>query len=75
MQGVWEHPQLKARDRWRQVGSPAGQIPSLLPPASNNAFEPRMDPVPGLGEHTVALLAELEVPTDRIEEMRQAGMI
>ncbi|MRK21918.1 CaiB/BaiF CoA-transferase family protein [Pseudomonas sp. JG-B] len=75
MQGVWEHPQLKARDRWRRVGSPAGQIPSLLPPASNNAFEPRMDPVPGLGEHTAALLAELEVPADRIEEMRQAGMI
>lgn len=75
MKGVWEHPQLKARDRWRQVDSPAGQIPSLLPPASNNAFEPRMDPVPGLGEHTAALLAELEVSAERIEAMRQAGMI
>ncbi|MFZ6047368.1 CaiB/BaiF CoA transferase family protein [Pseudomonas sp. CR3202] len=75
MQGVWEHPQLKARDRWRHVASPAGQIPSLLPPASSSAFEPRMDPVPGLGEHTSALLAELEVPAERIEEMRQAGMI
>ncbi|MCY1313546.1 CoA-transferase family III [compost metagenome] len=75
MQGVWDHPQLKARDRWRQIGSPAGQIPSLLPPGSNSAFEPRMDPVPGLGEHTTALLAELDIPPGRVEELRKAGAI
>jgi itaconate CoA-transferase len=75
MQGVWEHPQLKARDRWREIGSPSGRIPSLLPPASNSAFEPRMDPVPALGEHTAALLAELNLPAERIEQMRRDGMV
>ncbi|MDH4608067.1 CaiB/BaiF CoA-transferase family protein [Pseudomonas sp. BN102] len=75
MQGVWEHPQLKARDRWRQIGSPSGPLPSLLPPASNSAYAPRMDPVPALGEHTEALLAELDVPAEQAEQMRRAGMI
>lgn len=75
MQGVWNHPQLKARDRWRQIGSPSGPLPSLLPPASNSAFEPRMDPVPALGEHTEALLAELDVPAELAEQMRRTGMI
>ena len=27
MAGLWAHPQLAARDRWRQVGSPVGDIP------------------------------------------------
>lgn len=45
MQGVWDHPQLKARDSWREVDSPAGKLPSLLPPARSTAFEPRMDGV------------------------------
>ncbi|MFZ6044583.1 CaiB/BaiF CoA transferase family protein [Pseudomonas sp. CR3202] len=75
MQGVWDHPQLKARDRWREIGSPAGPLPSLLPPASSNAFTPRMDPVPALGQHTEALLAELDVPAEQVERMRRAGMV
>ena len=75
MQGVWNHPQLKARERWRQVETSAGPVPSLIPPASSNAFEPRMDAVPGLGQHTEQLLKELGLGTDRIEEMRAAGAI
>ncbi|WP_288476561.1 CaiB/BaiF CoA-transferase family protein [uncultured Pseudomonas sp.] len=59
MAAVWAHPQLRERDRWREVGSPAGSLPALLPPASNSAFEPRMDPIPALGEHTEAVLQEL----------------
>jgi itaconate CoA-transferase len=27
MHEVWEHPQLKARQRWREVGSPVGALP------------------------------------------------
>ena len=50
MKDVWEHEQLKSRQRWREVGSPAGALPALLPPATNNAYEARMDPVPALGE-------------------------
>ncbi len=59
MAGVWAHPQLKARERWREIGSPKGQLPALLPPASNNHFTPRMDPVPGVGEHTDSVLISL----------------
>ena len=58
MQDVWEHPQLKARERWREIGSPARPLPALLPPGSWNEG-PRMDPVPALGQHTDVILAEL----------------
>jgi itaconate CoA-transferase len=75
MQGVWDHPQLQARDRWREVETSAGTVPSLIPPGSNSAFEPRMDAVPGLGQHTEQLLKELGLGTERIEEMRAAGAI
>jgi len=75
MQGVWDHPQLQARDRWREVETSAGPIPCLIPPVSNSAFEPRMDAVPGLGQHTEQLLKELGLGTERIEEMRAAGAI
>ncbi|MBK6652316.1 MAG: CoA transferase [Betaproteobacteria bacterium] len=64
MAGVWAHPQLAARDRWQTVGTPAGDIPALLPPGRSSAFDYRMDPVPGVGEHTQAILRELGL-TDR----------
>lgn len=75
MQGVWDHPQLQARDRWRDVETPAGTVPGLIPPGSNSAFEPRMDAVPGLGQHTEQVLRELGLGTDRIDQMRTAGAI
>ena len=75
MQGVWDHPQLKARNRWREVGTSAGVIPSLMPPASNSAFDPRMDAVPALGEHTIQILNELGWPAERIQQMRMDGTI
>ncbi|OAF19161.1 CaiB/BaiF CoA transferase family protein [Bradyrhizobium neotropicale] len=59
MAGLWQHPQLRARDRWRSVDSPAGEIPALLPPGRSNRWEARMGPVPQLGEHTAAILQEL----------------
>ena len=49
MHDVWDHPQLKARNRWREVGSPAGPLPALLPPAMPELEAPRLDPVPALG--------------------------
>jgi itaconate CoA-transferase len=60
MAGLWSHPQLKARDRWRTVGTPAGDVPAMLPPGRNNSFDYRMDPVPAVGEHTQMILKELE---------------
>ena len=49
MHDVWQHPQLKARERWTEVDTPAGPIPALLPPGDTDAFAPRMDAVPALG--------------------------
>ena len=47
MHDVWKHPQLKARGRWTEVGTPTGPVPALLPPGDTDAFAPRMDAVPG----------------------------
>jgi itaconate CoA-transferase len=59
MAAVWDHPQLKARDRWRTVMTPAGAVPALLPPGLPRGVAPRMDPVPALGAHNEAILREL----------------
>jgi crotonobetainyl-CoA:carnitine CoA-transferase CaiB-like acyl-CoA transferase len=75
MAGVWAHPQLKARQRWQQVGSPAGDIPALLPPGRNNRYDYRMDPVPAVGEHTEAILRELGLDDAAVQALRQAQSI
>lgn len=59
MADLWQHPQLQARERWRTVATPAGDVPALLPPGVNNAFDYRMEPVPAVGQHNAAILAEL----------------
>ncbi|KAJ4255854.1 hypothetical protein NW757_004477 [Fusarium falciforme] len=59
MQGVWEHPQLKARGRWTEIDTPAGKVPALLPPGVPDVDSARMDPVPALGQHNEAILKEL----------------
>ena len=59
MRDVWAHAQLAARARWTEVDSPAGAVPALKPPGASDAFEPRMDGIPGVGAHNAAILAEL----------------
>ena len=75
MHAVWAHPQLEARKRWREVGTAAGPVPALLPPGSWEECEPRMDPVPALGEHSAAILSGLGCSADRIAALRSAGVI
>jgi crotonobetainyl-CoA:carnitine CoA-transferase CaiB-like acyl-CoA transferase len=75
MHGLWHHPQLAARDRWVSVGSPAGPIPALLPPGSNDQFDYRMDPIPSVGQHTDAILAEIGLNTDQISAMKATKAI
>ena len=75
MAGVWAHPQLQARERWQIVGSPAGEIPALLPPGRSNAFDYRMDPVPSVGQHTDAILREFGHDDAAIASLRAAGAI
>ena len=59
MSDVWSHPQLAARGRWTTVQTSAGEIPALWPPALPAEWQPRMDAVPDLGQHTEAILTEL----------------
>jgi itaconate CoA-transferase len=53
-----EHPQLEARNRWRDVDSPAGPLRSLLPPVTVPGREPAMGAIPAVGQHTDAIRAE-----------------
>jgi itaconate CoA-transferase len=71
MKDVWSHPQLQARGRWTQVESPVGALPALLPPATSNQFEARMDAIPAIGQHTLAILKQLGV-TDAVIATLQA---
>lgn len=72
---LWAHPQLKARQRWQTVGTPAGDIPALLPPGRNNEFHYRMGPVPAVGQHTDSILRELGQTEESIEALRACGAI
>lgn len=75
MADVWQHPQLQARQRWTSVSSPVGEIPALLPPGRTNAYTPRMDAVPALGEHVDAILQELGKTPEQIAALRAAGAV
>ena len=75
MKGLWNHQQLKDRDRWVNVDTPAGSIPALLPPGLNDSYDYRMDPIPSIGEHTNAILKELGLVDADIASMRSSGAI
>jgi len=71
----WRHPQLEARGRWAKVGSPAGEIDALKPPFNLSGFEPRMDAVPALGEHSRSILAELGYAEADVANLVKTGAI
>lgn len=50
-----EHPQLRARDRLRTIGSPGGELLAILPPVIAPGREPAMGDVPALGQHDEAV--------------------
>jgi len=75
MAAVWAHAQLAARQRFTEVGSPSGPITALWPPALPSSFEPRMDPIPALGQHTDALLAELGFDAATIARWHRDGVV
>jgi itaconate CoA-transferase len=70
MHDVWGHEQLKARQRWVDVDTPAGPVPALLPPGASSAQDVRMDAVPALGAHTETILASLGLTPDAIAALR-----
>ena len=75
MQQVWDHAQLAARNRWAEVDTPVGKIKAMMPPGVPDSFEPRMDAVPGVGEHTDAILAELGYDDEHIARLHEAGVV
>jgi len=75
MQEFWDHEQLGARERWREVGSPVGPVRAMKPPFNLDSFEPRMDEIPALGAHTQAILAELGFAPAEIERLREQRAI
>jgi len=70
MDGLWKHKQLLARNRWQDIETPTGTIPALKP-VSGQAWQPKMDPVPDLGEHTQTILDELQLDETTIEQLTQ----
>lgn len=72
---VLAHPQLTERRRWQPVGSPAGPLDVLLAPLVSPGWEQRLDPVPGLGQHTRSVLAGLGYSADDIEQLRAGSAI
>ena len=74
MADVLTHPPLAARDRWREVQTPVGPVRAL-----RSAVEPvgevPLAPVPSLGEHTDAVLAEIGLNAEEIRQLRDLGVI
>ncbi|MFE9094777.1 CaiB/BaiF CoA transferase family protein [Streptomyces sp. NPDC007264] len=72
---VAAHPQLAARGRWREVGTPVGPLRALLPPITlPGGDEARMGDVPALGEHTGTLLRAVGMTDDEIAALRRDGV-
>jgi itaconate CoA-transferase len=75
MREVWEHAQLRARKRWVKVDTPVGKVKAMLPPGMPESFEPRMDPIPAIGQHTDTILGELGYDRAAIGNLRTSGVI
>jgi len=75
MHDLWQHAQLKARERWVEIDTPAGKIPALLPPGVSNTYSARMDAVPALGQHTDAILGQLGYDNEAINALRKQHAI
>lgn len=75
MSDLWQHPQLKARDRWVDVDSPVGKIAALLPPGVADRMHACMGGVPALGEHSAAILAEMGYSSDAAEALKASGVV
>lgn len=75
MAGLIDHPQLRARHRWREVETSEGVVRAVLPPIIFRDVELRMDAVPALGAHTAAVLEELGYDPERIEDLVNRGVV
>lgn len=75
MQDVWHHPQLKARQRWMEVETPIGKVPTLKPVGLNNEDDFVIKSVPALGENSESILSDLNYSSSEIEQFKQQHII
>ena len=75
VRGLLDHPQLEARDRWREVESSAGPLRALVPPPATGGVEPVMAPIPSVGEHTDTILMRLGYDDDVVAALRRDGIV
>lgn len=60
MEDFIEHPQLKYRNRWRDIDSPVGKVKMLIPPVTFNNIDFQMNEIPRVGQHNESILNELK---------------
>jgi crotonobetainyl-CoA:carnitine CoA-transferase CaiB-like acyl-CoA transferase len=75
VQGLIDHPQLAERQRWTRVVTPEGDVDAVLPPPISAGWQFALGPVPGLGEHTDAVLAGLGLDNERIARLHEDGVV
>ncbi len=75
MAAVWDHPQLKALERFIEVDSPGGLITALKPPGNNSSYEPEIGPVPAVGEQTDNILRDLGYTDDEVRNLADDKVI
>lgn len=75
IEDLWDHPQLRARHRFRPVSTPGGLMEALLPPMNFLDAEPTMGDIPSLGRHTDGILAELGWTAEEIQRLREKGVV
>ncbi|WP_059104838.1 CaiB/BaiF CoA transferase family protein [Shouchella shacheensis] len=75
MNEFFEHPQLRARERWREVDTPVGSIQALIPPVSISGVESVMGAVPDIGEHTNVILEQCGLGESEIQALKKTGVI
>ncbi len=75
VQSFLDHPQLEARERWREVGSPVGPLRALIPPVTMQGVESAMKPIPEVGEHTDAILEELDLDDGTVADLHRTGAV
>jgi crotonobetainyl-CoA:carnitine CoA-transferase CaiB-like acyl-CoA transferase len=69
------HPQLAARDRWRDVDSPVGPLAAIVPPFDLEGMTPRMGAIPDVGDQTDEILLGLGFDEEEIVKFHEQGVV
>jgi len=72
---LWQHPQLRALNRFIEVETEVGTLEALAPPGHSDSFDAAVSKVPSLGEHTRSILGELGYSDSEIEALAAARVI